>query len=91
MTNGVPSQVGCQHVEGPLATWTRDSWHGESMGKRDRRTPLLCWLEAIMARKQLSLAFWRERRKSRNNGNITDDPNYKRYRNPKLKQVYHHK
>jgi hypothetical protein len=59
MTNGVPSQVGCQHIEGPLATWTRDSWHGESMG---------CWLGAIMTRKQLSLAFWWERRKSCNNG-----------------------
>jgi hypothetical protein len=44
----------------------------------------------MMARKQLSLAFWRERRKSRNNGNITD-PNSKRCRNTKLKQVYHHK
>jgi hypothetical protein len=43
-----------------------------------------------MTRKQLSLAFWRERRKSRNNGNIMD-PNYKRCRNQKLKQVYHHK
>jgi hypothetical protein len=36
------------------------------------------------------LAFWQERRKSRNNGNITD-PNYKRCRNQKLKQVVHHK
>jgi hypothetical protein len=36
------------------------------------------------------IGFWRERRKSRNNGNIMD-PNYKRCRNQKLKQVYHHK
>jgi hypothetical protein len=38
-----------------------------------------------MTKKKLSLAFWWERKKSRNNGNITD-PNYKKCRNQKLQQ-----
>jgi hypothetical protein len=36
------------------------------------------------------IGFLAGKKKSRNNENITD-PNYKRCRNPKLKQVYHHK
>jgi hypothetical protein len=36
------------------------------------------------------IGFLAGKKKITQNGNITD-PNYKRCRNPKLKQVYHHK